>query len=230
MTRSLCILIFFLSANLSAFAETHSEFYIENDLVSKIFRQSLKLSESLQPKGSHIAPMIGFMRAEKLTVINHYFKTDYRQIGTLPYVYLMTEGSLTDSEEGPLLWSFSIGYTYIQKNIITKDVSGLVISDMVSMQWAPVELGFRYKIRNIFLAEMNISFDLGYGRSWFHQNGNVDGFDQGAFYSYASAGSTIEKELSDSLKIVSQISYCRDLKEDVDYRAWRLGVGAWLLI
>ena len=222
-------LILFLKLS-SALGSSSSEFYIEDGLVEKIFSET---SNSTFEKASGVpdlAPMVGILRPETLNVKNKYFSTNYKQLDSLPYFYLIFEGNLFRFKKSQLLWDASIGYGYIQKNVLTYDSSGLLISDTVALQWAPVEFTSRYNIDDVFSSNLDLSVDIGGGRLWVHQDGNIDGFDQTSMTSFVSLGSTLELRVMTSIKILAQVAFFTDLQQKSDYRGLKLGVGTWLSI
>ena len=230
MTRILSILAATFLASAIVFADSSSEFYVEEGLVAKIFGETKSAAVPNKGQNTSIIPMIGMLKPEHLIVANKYFTTDYNQIDSLPYLYFMAEGNLVSFEKSQLLWNASIGYGYLQKNITTKDPSGLNLSDTVSLQWMPVDLQAKYKMNSFLAPSISASIDVGGGRLWIHQDGNIDGFDQGHFSSYISIGSTAELMVSRSIKVLAQASYFTDLEKNPSYRGWKVGVGAWLSI
>ena len=230
MIRMLSILVASFLASAPVFAEGSSEFYVEEGLVAKIFGETKRIAVPSKGQDTSIVPMIGMIKPDHLIVSNKYFTTDYNQIDSLPYLYFMAEGNLFGFDKSQLLWNASIGYGYLQKNITTKDPSGLSLSDTVSLQWMPIDMQAKYKLNNFLARSLSASIDIGGGRLWIHQDGNIDGFDQGYFSSYLSIGSTAELMVSRSIKVLAQASYFTDLEQNPSYRGWKLGVGAWLSI
>lgn len=214
----------------SASGSDKSEFYIEDGMVAKIFGETSNSTIDKAPDVSTLVPMIGMLRPYTFNVTNKYFSTNYKQLDSLPYFYLMIEGNIIRFKESQMLWNTSIGYGYIQKNILTYDSSGLFLADTVSLQWVPLELTSRYRVDHLFSDNVGASIDVGGGRLWLHQDGNIDGFDQGHAVSYVSLGSTVDLWVTDSVRILAQVAYLTDMQQNSDYRGWKLGVGAWLSI
>lgn len=217
--------------SISAYGDEKSEFYIEKGLVSKIFKET---SSEIAPQGtkpSIFTPMIGIIHPSTLIVSNRYFQTDYHQLDSMPYLYLNIQSSLFRNGNDPIVGSLSVGYGYLQQKIHSKDQSSLEVEDTVSLQWMPMEIGGRYVWSGFSSYSVSPSLDVGLGRIWLHQDGNIDGIDHGTFHSYGVVGSTLEFSMSKDIGFVTQASYQIGIGGSKgQYRGLRLGVGAWLTI
>ena len=162
-------------------ANTASEFYIEEELVSKVYKEVTQSAALKRSSYVSIVPMLGFLKPKHLLLANKYFKTDYNQFNSLPLLYLVLQGRLPFFKNSPWFWNTSIGYGYLQGNVIIQDTFGMPLADTISLQWLPFEITSKYQLYDVLPVGL-LSLEFGGGRLWLHQDGNLDGFDQGFFF------------------------------------------------
>ena len=211
--------------------EGTSEFYIEEGLVSKIFKETSSSQSRPQTESSSFTPMLGFLNPSTMTVANKYFKTDYSQLGSMPYLYLNIQRDILNINRDRIVAGLSVGYGYLQQKIYSQDSSQLNVEDTVSLQWVPMEVSGKYVWSGIPKLSFKPSVDIGLGRVWVHQDGNIDGIDHGTFHSYGTLGSTFEFNVSDDFSLVTQVAYLAGIgSSKSEYQGFKMGVGAWLSI
>ncbi len=220
--------VFSMVVALDLVAQPAGEFYIEPGLVAKIYDESTAKNKEAETTSFSVTPMLGVLGAGEFTLHNRYFETDLRQLGPLPFGYLHLQKPLWQKDRTGMLSSFNIGYGYLQHSLTTENTSGSEMTDTATLQWLPVEFGL---MAQMVFGKLKPSFDLGIARLWCHQEGRLDGFDQGFFTSYNYFGATVEMAFGKELGVLWQMHRVRSMAGTrVKLALWQMGVGLWLPI
>jgi len=209
------------------------EFYIEKDLVDKVYEQTTSLEASRHPSPGTIQPNIGFFSAKDFQLSNEYFRTDYAsQIDAIPVLGFVGATKIYQVQNVALNVTYEFGYSYNQDTFFAESASGAFVEDTIVLQWVPVMTGFSIDYSSPWAQWIKPSLGTVGGAHWVHHTGTIDGLEQNVWVPLVGAGMSVSlfpgMESSDTgfNGITVSANYLKSINSDQKIRGMIYKIGS----
>ena len=221
--------------NPAAYADEPSsaqEFYLEKDLVDKIYGEKIAENNSAaRQNSSRLAPTFGVLLLDELSLSTSYFDLDYTDsFSQVPVAGITFTSLMQRFTKTVVSGELRAGFLHLQEDIETESASGLTQDDSVTLIWVPLNADLKLEYESPYVSPALI---LGSGLHWLDQSGKMDGISQtywAPVYA-AGAGLTFFKRYDGTFGgITLESLYQASLKKSQKIAMWDIRIGAQLLL